>query len=223
MGLPEVLLALGLLVLVAGVALGLNAHSHRSLRRNIDHLAARFGLEEVGGPAGRIGLWPRPPALHGTWQGRELALEPVATGWKGTRQSVTALHLETAVRKDALVRLQSRRGLNRLERSGLGKLTRVAGHKPEFDQRISVATNLPAWFVLRFPAATADRVLEELGPTSGSITLAEGRLSYHELGLPAGKNAPARLERLTLLLAHLATTLEDPPTETGSDSSPRPR
>ncbi len=222
MGLPEVLLALGLLVLVAGVALGLNAHSHRSLRRNVERLAGRFGLEEVSGPQPRIGLWPRPPALHGTWEGRELALEPVATGWKGTRQSVTALHMETSLRKDAIVRLRSRRGLNRLERSDLGKLTRVAGHKPEFDQRISVATNLPAWFVLRFPASTADRVLDELGTTAGSITLAQGRLSYHELGLPAGKNTAARLERVTLLLAHLATTLESPSDEAVSQDTGEP-
>lgn len=203
--------ALALALSVFALGLVLSRRSWRSIRSNYRALAERYGLDLTQPQAKGFGLFQASPYLFGVWDGRKTSVQTVTAGLRDSRQAETAIHLETHLRPDCILMIRSKRGLNRIERSEFRNLSRVGGPGGEFDKRISIASNRPDWVAERITAPMCRRILEDLGPTAGTILLVKGRLTYRETGLLAGARALDRIERMMVLLKWLAESLEDGP------------
>jgi len=193
---------------VFGFGIYLSRKSLRSIRTNYAALSEKFGLELTQPDAKGFGLFQAPPYLFGEWEGRKASVQTVMAGLKDSRQAETAVHLETALREDCILVLRSKRGLNRLERIEFKKLVRVKGPGEEFDRRISIATNRPDWVSEKVTAAMCEKLLAELGETSGTILLVKGRLSYRETGSLSGAATLKRIEKMMNLLQWFADEME---------------
>lgn len=193
-------------VLVVGFVL--NRESWRSIRRNYEFFANKYGLELSQPEARGFGLFKASPSLFGKWEDREMSVQTISAGLKDSRHSETAVHLETGLRDDCILLIRSKKGLNRLERSEFKKLVKVAGPTPEFDKRISIQTNRPEWVSEKISASMCETLLEGLGSTTGTILLVKGRLTYRELGILSGKGTRERIDRMINQLRWLADSLE---------------
>lgn len=208
MGIEEILLILALLGAVVGLGFYLSKRSWRSIRANYQELSALYGLEMTLPEAKGFGLFQASPHLFGEWNGRKMSVQTVMAGLKDSRQSETAVHLETRLREDCVLVIRSKKGLNRLDRIEFKKLIRIKGPSPEFDKRISIDSNRPEWVSEKVTAPMCKRILEQLGETAGTLLLVKGRLTYRETGLLSGNSARARIEKMVDLMLWFAEEME---------------
>ncbi len=218
-----VLVVVAVFAAVVGFGFFLSRRSWRSIRANYGKLAEEYGLEITQPEAKGFGLFQASPYLFGEWKGRKMSIQTVASGLKDSRQAETAVHLETGLREDCVLVIRSKRGLNRLERAEFKKLVRIKGPNEEFDKRLTIASNRPDWISERVSSAMCERILEDLGGTSGTLLLVKGRLTYRETGLLSGASALKRIGRMAGMLLWFAETMEgdvgdeDPPNGPASD------
>ena len=205
----SILLAFVLLATVLGFGFYLNLHSHRSIKKNYQWLADEFGLHFHSSESKGFGLFRSPPYVSGLWDGREISIQTVTTGLSNSRQAETAINLQTGVNPSVLLHLQSRKGLNRLERSEFKGLQQVSGPTPEYDQKIRLMTNHPEWFGRIFDMDFLNKLRVHLGGTSGTILLVKGSLTYRETGLLAGAKSVERIHGMTIFLGTMADWLEN--------------
>jgi len=193
---------------VVGLGFYLSRKSWRSIRSNYEKLAGTYGLELTQPAAKGFGLFQASPHLFGNWKGRKMSIQTVSAGLKDSRQAETAVHLETGLREDCVLVIRSKRGLNRLERVEFKKLVRIKGPTEEFDRRLSISSNRPDWVSERISASMCERILKDLGDTSGSGVLVKGRLTYRETGLISGTAALERIGRMAGMLLWFAEVME---------------
>ncbi|MGE9290281.1 MAG: hypothetical protein ACQKBT_04775 [Puniceicoccales bacterium] len=197
----------------------LNRGSWRSIRENYGSLSEKYGLELSQPEPKGFGLFQASPSLYGKWEGREMSVQTVAAGLKDSRHSETAVHLQTALRGDCILLIRSKKGLNRLERSEFKKLIKVNGPSDEFNKRIGITSNRPDWVSEKITASMCERILSDLGSTTGTILLVKGRMSYRELGVLSGAGTLERVNRMIALLKWLTDSLEDGEPESAPEIS----
>tara|TARA_R100000027_G_scaffold54802_3_gene43893 strand:- start:5558 stop:6235 length:678 start_codon:yes stop_codon:yes gene_type:complete len=205
----EIALVVGLLVAVGLLGFYLNRQSWKSILKNYEALGNKYGLDLTQPEAKMLGLFRASPYLHGHWNRRETSVQTLGSGMKNTRQSGTAIFMETALREDCVMLIRSKKGLNRLERNEFKNLTKVNGPTEAFNKRVLIATNRPEWVSEKITSSMCERILEDLGSTSGTINLIKGRLGYQELGILSGAAAYERMDRMMTHLNWLANSLED--------------
>lgn len=205
----SLLLAFCLLAMVLGFGFYLNLHSHRSIHKNYEWIANEFGLHFQPSESKGFGLFRSPPYVSGVWDGREISVQTVTTGLSNSRQAETAINLQTGLDRSVLLHFQSKRGLNRLEKSEFKNLQQVRGLNQAYDQKIRLLTNDKDWFSRTCDSQFLEKLMEALGQTSGTILLVKGSLTYRETGLLAGTKSLARIHKMTLFLGSMADMLEE--------------
>ncbi|MBC2600605.1 hypothetical protein [Puniceicoccus vermicola] len=199
------------LLVLAVILIGffLNRGSWRSIQKNFEFLAENYDLEVTQPEAKGFGLFKASPSVYGKWDEREMSVQTMSAGLKDSRHSETAVHLQTALREDCILLIRSKKGMNRLERSEFKKLIKVNGPTKEFNKRITITTNRPDWISEKITSSMCERILKDLGSTTGTILLVKGRMSYRELGLLSGAGTLARVDRMIEHLRWLTESLED--------------
>jgi len=143
-------------------------------------LARETGMEVITAEPRLWGLLKKYPALHGIFQGRDCAVHCVGYGLDNTRQTDTAIRMESDFPKDVQFTLTARNKTGKLAQSARGK--EVPTGNDAFDQRYLLKSRDPERLRKTLKAEQI-KLMSELLEPNGMLKLDEGVIVYTETGL----------------------------------------
>lgn len=185
------------------------------LRKHVEEAYAQLAKHtdmQVVAPEPRLGgLLRKHPALHGSYQGRDCAVHCVGYGLDNTRQTDTAIRLESRLPKKLDLTLSMRNTSGQLAQAVRGKPIQTGNDT--LDEQYLIKSRKPEHFDTP-KHQTLIRLLAECLEANALIELKDGVLVYTRPGLIDSAEAATHwLAKLNSLIDSLSRTQESSSTD----------
>jgi len=205
----EISLLVGMLALFIGMcvaAIAFNLRLHKKLTLQFKQLADTLGLEVTEHPPAFKGLMRRPPSLYGHCKKRELSIYAHGYGLDNTRQTDTAIRLQTRAPKDLKFSFGQQHMLSKFGQ--VGRLQKQPMGKPSFDRKFSLHSNRACVTKTFDDVALQMLLVNRWHKQSGLLTLEDQLLTYIQFGLPYTYDDRKQIEGMVELCCELAKRLD---------------
>lgn len=199
-------LAISALVIVAIAAIYYNLGLHKKLVAQFKKLGENLDLELTEYPPSFAGLMQRPPSLYGHFRNRELSIYAHGYGLDNTRQTDTAIRMQTKAPQDFQISFARRGTMSKIGQ--VGRLKQCKTGDSAFDETFSLRSNNPQSAKHFFGEELRALITEAWSSESGFLTLGKQKLTYVEFGLPHEDSKREHLEKVTALCCEIAEALD---------------